>query len=78
MLIETMANSQGGKDVIACGSSEGTSEATVEKNINTLDSQTYTMRIEKYVPVPALKEQIATVTGVLSDKQRLICHGSEG
>ena len=27
------------------------------------------------VPIPALKEQIATVTGVLSDQQRLICRG---
>lgn len=27
------------------------------------------------VPVPALKEQIATVTGVLSEQQRLICRG---
>nr|GFD04981.1 hypothetical protein [Tanacetum cinerariifolium] len=70
-----MANSQGGKDVIDCGSRDGTSEATVEIKIKTLDSQTYTMRVDKYVPVPALKEQIATVTGVLSDQQRLICRG---
>lgn len=27
------------------------------------------------VPVPELKEQIATVTGVLSEQQRLICRG---
>ena len=27
------------------------------------------------VPVPDLKQQIATVTGVLSDQQRLICRG---
>ena len=27
------------------------------------------------VPVPALKEQIAVVTGVLSEQQRLICRG---
>lgn len=27
------------------------------------------------MPVPALKEQIATVTGVLSEQQRLICQG---
>lgn len=26
-------------------------------------------------PVPALKEQIASVTGVLSEQQRLICRG---
>ncbi|GKF67206.1 FHA domain-containing protein FHA2, partial [Tanacetum coccineum] len=27
------------------------------------------------VPIPALKEHIATVTGVLSNQQRLICRG---
>lgn len=27
------------------------------------------------MPVPALKEQIAGVTGVLSEQQRLICRG---
>nr|GLL17350.1 large proline-rich protein bag6-B-like isoform X2 [Ipomoea trifida] len=30
---------------------------------------------EAEVPVPALKDQIATVTGVLSEQQRLICRG---
>ncbi|KAH7675046.1 Ubiquitin-like protein [Dioscorea alata] len=50
-------------------------ETTVEIKIKTLDSQTYTLRVNKCVPIPALKEQIATVTGVLSDQQRLICRG---
>ncbi|CAH9090411.1 unnamed protein product [Cuscuta epithymum] len=50
-------------------------EATVEIKIKTLDSQTYTLRVDKCVPVPALKDQIATVTGVLSEQQRLICRG---
>jgi hypothetical protein len=27
------------------------------------------------VPVPLLKEKIATVTGILSEQQRLICRG---
>lgn len=27
------------------------------------------------VPIPKLKEQIATVTGVISEQQRLICRG---
>ena len=27
------------------------------------------------MPVPALKEQIATLTGILSGQQRLICQG---
>ncbi|KAL9674691.1 hypothetical protein QQ045_002889 [Rhodiola kirilowii] len=51
------------------------SEPTVEIKIKTLDSQTYTLRVDKCVPVPTLKEQIATVTGILSERQRLICRG---
>ncbi|KAI7747232.1 hypothetical protein M8C21_002024, partial [Ambrosia artemisiifolia] len=67
-----MASNHGGKGVVDSGSTDGnSSETTVEIKIKTLDSQTYTMR----VPVPALKEQIASVTGVLSDQQRLICRG---
>ncbi|XP_024982582.1 large proline-rich protein bag6-A isoform X2 [Cynara cardunculus var. scolymus] len=74
--IETMASNHGGKDVMDSGSSEGnSSEPTVEIKIKTLDSQTYTLRVDKCVPVPALKEQIASVTGVLSEQQRLICRG---
>ncbi|KAJ0950118.1 putative Ubiquitin-like domain-containing protein [Helianthus annuus] len=74
--IHTMASNHGGKGVMDAGSSDGNnSGTTVEIKIKTLDSQTYTMRVDKCVPVPALKEQIATVTGVLSDQQRLICRG---
>lgn len=51
------------------------SETTIEIKIKTLDSQTYTLRVDKQMPVPALKEQIASVTGVLSEQQRLICRG---
>lgn len=51
------------------------SETTVEIKIKTLDSQTYTLRVDKCVPVPTLKEQIAGITGVLSEQQRLICRG---
>lgn len=58
-----------GSDVAEC------SETTVEIKIKTLDSQTFTLRVDKCVPVPELKEQIASVTGVLSDQQRLICRG---
>ncbi|CAA3021311.1 ubiquitin domain-containing DSK2a-like isoform X1 [Olea europaea subsp. europaea] len=53
----------------------GCSETTVEIKIKTLDSQTYTLRVDKCVPVPQLKEQIASVTGVLTAQQRLICRG---
>ncbi|KAI5557368.1 hypothetical protein POPTR_018G115500v4 [Populus trichocarpa] len=56
------------------GEAEG-SETNIEIKIKTLDSQTYTLRVDKQMPVPALKEQIASVTGVLSEQQRLICRG---
>ncbi|KAF2303775.1 hypothetical protein GH714_023381 [Hevea brasiliensis] len=66
----------GGDQVMASGNQRTNySEATVEIKIKTLDSQTYTLRVDKSVPVPELKEQIATVTGVLSEQQRLICRG---
>lgn len=66
----------GGDELMVSGSHEaGCSEATVEIKIKTLDSQTYTLRVDKCVPVPALKEQIASVTGVVSEQQRLICRG---
>ncbi|OVA00284.1 Ubiquitin domain [Macleaya cordata] len=48
---------------------------TVEIKIKTLDSQTYTLRVNKRMPVLELKEQIETVTGVVSAQQRLICRG---
>ncbi|XP_042062205.1 ubiquitin-like domain-containing protein CIP73 isoform X2 [Salvia splendens] len=51
------------------------SQTTVQIKIKTLDSQTYNLRVDKCVPVPELKEQIASVTGVLSEQQRLICRG---
>ncbi|KAG7021194.1 Large proline-rich protein BAG6 [Cucurbita argyrosperma subsp. argyrosperma] len=57
-----------------CGEAGG-SETTIEIKIKTLDSETYTLRVDKQMPVPALKEQIASVTGVLSEQQRLICRG---
>lgn len=51
------------------------SETTIEIKLKTLDSHTYTLRVDKQMSVPALKEQIASVTGVLSEQQRLICRG---
>eukprot|EP01018_Ginkgo_biloba_P019730 Gb_09005 [translate_table: standard] len=51
------------------------SDATVEIKLKTLDSQIYTFRVNRNMPVPALKEQIATITGVPSEQQRLICRG---
>uniref|UniRef100_A0A2N9FXD6 Ubiquitin-like domain-containing protein n=1 Tax=Fagus sylvatica TaxID=28930 RepID=A0A2N9FXD6_FAGSY len=64
-----------GVNAIPSSDEAGGSEPTIEIKIKTLDSQTYTMRVDKQVPVPALKDQIATVTGVLSEQQRLICRG---
>ncbi|CAJ2634601.1 unnamed protein product [Trifolium pratense] len=60
---------------IPINNSTGGSETTIEIKIKTLDSQTYTLKVDKQMPVPALKEQIASVTGVLSEQQRLICQG---
>ncbi|CAM0911443.1 unnamed protein product [Alopecurus aequalis] len=51
------------------------SETTIEIKIKTLNSQTYNLRVNKCVPVPLLKDKIATVTGILSEQQRLICRG---
>ncbi|KAJ6921987.1 ubiquitin-like domain-containing protein CIP73 isoform X2 [Populus alba x Populus x berolinensis] len=60
--------------ILKAGEAEG-SETNIEIKIKTLDSQIYTLRVDKQMPVPALKEQIASVTGVLSEQQRLICRG---
>ncbi|CAA2984532.1 ubiquitin domain-containing DSK2a-like isoform X1 [Olea europaea subsp. europaea] len=68
--------SNGAEDMKISGNdTAGCSETTVEIKIKTLDSQTYTLRVDKCVPVPQLKEKIASVTGVLSEQQRLICRG---
>ncbi|KAJ4838103.1 hypothetical protein Tsubulata_039647 [Turnera subulata] len=64
-----------GTDKIPIVDESVAAEATIEIKIKTLDSQTYTMRVDKQMPVPALKEQIASLTGVLSEQQRLICRG---
>ncbi|KAI4380619.1 hypothetical protein MLD38_006789 [Melastoma candidum] len=53
----------------------GGSEGTIEIKIKTLDSRSYSLRVNKQMPVPALKEQIASLTGVLTEQQRLICRG---
>lgn len=86
------------------------SATTIEIKIKTMDSQTYSLQVDKQVihlcslfltyyfvssslrhfqplcfncflwarvqmPVPALKERIASVTGVVTEHQRLICRG---
>ncbi|KAJ7966219.1 large proline-rich protein BAG6-like [Quillaja saponaria] len=66
--------SRDGAEVMGSGCHEAKcSEATVEIKIKTLDSQTYTLQVDKCVPVPTLKEQIAIMTGVEKEQQRLIC-----
>ncbi|XP_057847508.2 uncharacterized protein LOC131057370 isoform X4 [Cryptomeria japonica] len=51
------------------------SDATIEIKIKTLDSQIHTLRVNRDTPVPVLKEQIAALTGVPLERQRLICRG---
>ncbi|KAI5004802.1 hypothetical protein ZWY2020_032045 [Hordeum vulgare] len=76
------ANDSAAQEIMECNSSdvrmshcaEG-SETTIEIKIKTLDSQTYNLRVNKCVPIPLLKDKIATVTGILSEQQRLICRG---
>ncbi|XP_038710970.1 ubiquitin-like domain-containing protein CIP73 [Tripterygium wilfordii] len=96
----TMGSTAGNKTALVDGT--GGLETTIEIKIKTLDSQTYSLRVDKQrfplcvygyellnyplrikidtpytskMPVPALKERIASVTGVLSEQQRLICRG---
>ncbi|KAI9117193.1 hypothetical protein K1719_011359 [Acacia pycnantha] len=64
-----------GTEKIPINNGTEVSEAAIEIKIKTLDSQIYTLKVDKQMPVPALKEQIASVTGVLSERQRLICRG---
>ncbi|XP_038700064.1 ubiquitin-like domain-containing protein CIP73 isoform X1 [Tripterygium wilfordii] len=68
-----MGSTAGNKTSLIDGAER--SETTIEIKIKTLDSQTYTLRVDKQMTVPALKERIASVTGVLSEQQRLIFHG---
>ncbi|GAB2210651.1 hypothetical protein Droror1_Dr00015927 [Drosera rotundifolia] len=51
------------------------SVASIEIKIKTMDSQTYTMQVDKQMPVPVLKQQIASITGIVTEHQRLICRG---
>ncbi|GAV91923.1 ubiquitin domain-containing protein [Cephalotus follicularis] len=47
----------------------------IEIRILTLDSRTYNLRVDKHVPIPALKQHIASLTGLLSERQHLLCCG---
>ncbi|KAF9621499.1 hypothetical protein IFM89_021803 [Coptis chinensis] len=52
-----------------------TSESIVEINIKTLDSQIYRFRVDRNIPVPSLKEKVASQSGVPVEQQRLIFRG---
>ncbi|XP_020681796.1 large proline-rich protein BAG6 isoform X2 [Dendrobium catenatum] len=51
------------------------SESTIGINIKTLDSRTFSLRVNKNIPVPDLKEMIVTTIGVPPEQQRLIYRG---
>lgn len=51
------------------------SESTIRINIKTLDSRTFSLLVNKNIPIPALKEMIVTTIGVPSAQQRLIYRG---
>jgi hypothetical protein len=55
--------------------SEKTPESTLELNIKTLDSRTYTFQVNKNETVLLFKEKIASETGVPVGQQRLIFRG---
>ncbi|KAF6172544.1 hypothetical protein GIB67_007057 [Kingdonia uniflora] len=51
------------------------SESTVEVNVKTLNSQIYSFRVSKNLPVSQFKEKIASSTGIPVGQQRLIFRG---
>ncbi|KAJ6406007.1 hypothetical protein OIU84_013883 [Salix udensis] len=55
-------------------SGEG-SDATIELNIKTLDSQIYSFQVDKNMPVSVFKEKIANEIGIPVSQQRLIFRG---
>ncbi|KAG6470782.1 hypothetical protein ZIOFF_071862 [Zingiber officinale] len=79
IIIRSLEENMGAHDpseaTTSCIDATKDSQSTVEIKIKTLDSQTYTLQVEKSVPIPKLKEQIASITGVISEQQRLICRG---
>ncbi|GAV60560.1 ubiquitin domain-containing protein [Cephalotus follicularis] len=70
--LKKMGSSDGAQVMVSGSHEDGCS---VEIKIKTMDSQMYTLRVDKSIPVPALKEQVASVTGIVSEQQRLICRG---
>ncbi|CAN8277052.1 unnamed protein product [Cochlearia groenlandica] len=58
-----------------CSSSNNATESTLELKIKTLDSETYTFKVNKNETVSLFKEKIASETGVPVAQQRLIFRG---
>ncbi|XP_024524635.1 large proline-rich protein BAG6-like [Selaginella moellendorffii] len=55
--------------------SGSSNSSTVEIRIRTLDSASHTVRVNKDISVPALKEQLQELVGIPAQDQRLICRG---
>ncbi|KAF2324752.1 hypothetical protein GH714_016635 [Hevea brasiliensis] len=70
-----MANQCSNDGSSTSNTSGETSDATVELNIKTLDSQIYSFQVDKNIPVSAFKEKIANEIGVPVVQQRLIFRG---
>ncbi|KAF3633502.1 putative alcohol dehydrogenase-like 7-like [Capsicum annuum] len=70
-----MADQQAVERSSTSNDSGGGSESTVELNIKTLDSQTYTCNVDKNSQVSALKDKLASQIGVPVEQQRLIFRG---
>ncbi|KAL5702993.1 hypothetical protein ACHQM5_028140 [Ranunculus cassubicifolius] len=56
-------------------SSAESSESTVSINVKTLESQVYSFQVNKNMSIPALKEKVASETGVPAEQQWLIFRG---
>ncbi|KAL5702994.1 hypothetical protein ACHQM5_028141 [Ranunculus cassubicifolius] len=68
-------NSIGSASASASASSADNSESTVSINVKTLESQVYSLQVNRNMPIPALKEKVASETGVPAEQQRLIFRG---
>ncbi|XP_031475654.1 uncharacterized protein LOC116247603 [Nymphaea colorata] len=70
-----MADKNPNEATSSSGHTPETSDAYVELNIKTLDSQVHSFRVRKNMSVPSFKEQIASAVGVPAVQQRLIFRG---
>lgn len=70
-----MADDNSSISTSTSGSNAESSESTFEINVKTLESQIYSFRVNKNMPVPSLKQKVASATGVPVEQQRLIFRG---